>query len=163
MSKDREASKVLKRSRELLLNREFGGLMIRKSGRAEQPIPVFGLKGELHSWFVPVTVGELLAGFFEFQPDLTLMRYSSFQRHEDSLEGCPTTESWIDVNAIQRRVESRRRPGEKIRKPFLTYDKVPSRLAWVVVFESSDGTTRAVYVAGNVVWSAPTFRPPPLK
>ncbi len=106
MTKDREATKVLKRARELLRSGESGGLAIRKSGHVEQPIPVLGPKGDLHSWFVPVTVGELLGGFFELQPDLTLMRYSSFQRHEDSLQGCPAAELWIDADAIRQRVEN---------------------------------------------------------
>ena len=156
MSKDREATKILKRAREQLRSEETGGFTIRKSGRVEQPTPVLGPKGDLHSWFVPVTVGDLLVGFFEFQPDLTLMRYSSFQRQEDSLEGCPGAESWIDTNAIQRRGETNARPGEKAREPFLTYDGAPSRLAWAVVLESPDGTTRTVHVAGNAVWEAPT-------
>jgi hypothetical protein len=153
MSKDPEAKKILKRARELLRSGKTGGLTIRKSGHVEQPIPVLGPNRDLHSWFVPVTVGELLTGFFEFQPDLTLMRYSSFQRREDSLEGCPTSESWIDAKSIRRRIDNDA-PDEKVRELFLSYDKAPSRLAWVVVLESSDGTSRSLYVAGNAVWEA---------
>ena len=153
---DRDATKILKRAREHLRKGASGGVTVRKSGRVEQPIPVLGPNGELHSWFVPVTVGELLAGFFEFQPDLIYMRYSSFQRQEDRLEGCPAAELWIDANAIRRQVENNVRPGEKAREPFLTYDGAPSRLAWAVVFDAPDGTTRTVYVAGTVVWEAPT-------
>ena len=156
MTMDRDATKILKRARELLRSGASGGVTVRKSGRVEQPIPVLGPNGELHSWFVPVTVGELLAGFFEFQPDLTFMRYSSFQRQEDSLEGCPAAELWIDTNAIQRQVANNVRPGEQARELFLTYDGAPSRLAWAVVLESPDGTTRTVHVAGNVVWEATT-------
>lgn len=156
MTMDREATKILNRAREQLRSGEIGGVTVRRSGRVEQPIRVLGPNGELHSWFVPVTVGELLAGFFEYQPDLTLMRYSGFQRHEDSLEGCPAAELWIDANAIRRRAEDNVRPGEIAREPFLTYDRAPSRLAWAVVLEASDGTTRTLHLAGNVVWEAPT-------
>jgi hypothetical protein len=155
MAKDREATNIQNRARELLRTGMPGGFPVRKSGRVKQPIPVLESDGELHSWFVPVTVGDLLAGFFEFQTDLTFMRYSSFQRQEDSLEGCPAAESWTDVKAIQRLAATNARPGEKAGEPFLTYDRSPSRLVWAVALESPDGTTRTVHVAGSWVWKAP--------
>ena len=154
MPKDREATRILKRAQELLRNGMNGGFTIHKSCRVEQPIPVLGPNRDLHTWFVPVTVGKVLAGFFEFQPDLTLMRYSSFQRHEDSLEGCPIAELWIEPKSIQNRINEKVHQGEKVRELFLTYDRVPSRLAWAVVLETLDGTTRILHVAGNVVWEA---------
>lgn len=156
MFRDRDASKALKGAQALIKSGEMGGATIRKSGRVEQPIPVLAPSGNLHSWFVPVTVGELLAGFFEFQPDLTLMRYSSFQRHEESLEGCPASELWINANAIQRRVENTAHPGEKVLELFLTYDRTPSYLAWKAVLASPDGAIRTVHVAGDSVWEATT-------
>lgn len=156
MPKTREATEILKRARKALRSGESGGVTVLESGEVQQPIPVLKPGGKLHSWFVPVTVGDLLAGFFEFQPDATLMRYSSFQRHEGSLEGCPTAESWIDETAIRRRVENNARPGEKAREQFFTYDRAPSRLSWAVLLESPDGTTRTVHVAGNMMWDAPS-------
>ncbi len=143
-------STVLKRAKELLQSGING--TIHKSGRIGQPIPVQGSDRGLHSWFVPVTVDELLVGFFQLQPDLTLLRYSSFQRHEDSLEGCPTAESWIDPQSIQRRIDKKMRQGEKVRELFLTYDKTPSRLCWAVVIETPGGSTRTLHVAGDIIW-----------
>ncbi len=154
MSRNHEAAKVLKRAKELLNSGKFGDLMIHRSGRIEQPIPVFGPKGKLHSWFVPVTVGELLVGFFEFRSDLTLMRYSSFQRREGSLEGCPVAKLWIDADIIRQQALKNAMPGEKILKTFLTYDRVPSHLAWMVVLQSPEGTARALFVAGGSVWQS---------
>ena len=156
MSKDREANRVLKRAQELLRSGMNGGLTIRKSARVEQPIPVLEPNRSLHSWFAPVTVGELLVGFFQFQPDLTLMRYSSFQRHEDSLEGCPAAELWIDPKSIRCRIDEKVHQDEKIRELFFTYDRTPSRLAWAVVLDAHDGTIRTLHVAGNAVWEATT-------
>ncbi len=152
MPKDYEVMKVLQKAQELLHNEMNGSLKICKSCCVEQPIPVIGSDRCLHSWFVPVTAGKVMAGFFEFQPDLTLMRYSSFQRHEDSLEGCPPAELWIDPKSILHRINEKMRKGEKVQEVFLTYDKVPSRLTWAVVLESPDGTTRTLHVVGNTVW-----------
>jgi hypothetical protein len=108
----------------------------------------------MQSWFVPVTVGKLLSGFFQFLPDLTLMRYSSFQRRDDSLEGCPSAKSWADVETIRRHAGKSARPGETPGGAFLTYDRAPSRLAWAVALNSPDGTARTVFVAGQAVWEA---------
>lgn len=154
MSQDPEAAKILTRAQELLRNKEVGSLVVYRSGRVGQPIGVFEPNGGLYSWFVPVTVDGLLAGFFEFRPDLTLMRYSSFQRQEESMEGCPTAEAWTDVHSIRRRIEDAARPDEKVGRLFLSYDRAPSHLAWMGVLESTDGTTRTLYVAGNAVWEA---------
>ena len=150
----REAAEILKRAKEMLRSGQAGGHAVHKSGRVGQPIPVVGPHRDLHSWFVPVTVGDALAGFFEFQLDRTLARYSSFQRREDSLEGCPPAASWIDAKEIRHRVEDHARAGETVRELFLTYDRVPSRIAWAAVLESPDGTTRTLHIAGDVIWEA---------
>jgi len=155
MPEKREATEILKSAREALDSDEFGGFTLPKSRRVDQTIPVLTPDGALHSWFVPVTVGELLAGFFEFDPNGALMRYSSFQRQESSLQGCPAAESWTDAATVQRQAAAKARTGEKAGEAFLTYDRAPARLCWQVSLESPDGTVRAVHVAGNVVWDAP--------
>jgi hypothetical protein len=152
MFKNRETVKVLKQARKMLRSGMAGSLVVRKSGCVEQPIPIVGLNHDLHSWFVPVTIGELLVGFFEFRPDLVLKKYSSFQRHEESLDGCPLAKLWIDAKSIRHRIDEKIRQDEKVHEPFLTYDKSPSRLAWAIVLEAPDGTSRILYVAGNEVW-----------
>lgn len=151
---DRETTKILHHAQKLVKSSTDGSFTIRNSGRVEQPIPVLSSDRSLHSWFVPVTVGKVLAGFFEFKSDLTLMRYSSFQRHEDSLQGCPAAELWIDSKAIKHRISKKMHQGEKIRDFFLTYNKAPSRLVWAAVLETLDGAPRTLHVAGNVVWEA---------
>jgi len=152
MSEGHEATRLRNRAQELIRADQAGGLMVRRSGRVGQPVPVLGPGGALHAWFVPVTVDELLAGFFEFRPDLTLTRYSSFQRRQDSLDGCPAAGTWLDVNSILQRAKRVFRPDEQALPPYLTFDESPSRLAWAVVLESPGGKRRTVFVAGDAVW-----------
>ncbi len=136
----------------LLRGGSFGNPLVAGSGRIGEPIEVQTPDGRLHSWFVPVIVSDRLAGFFQFLPDLTLMRYSSFQRMDDSLEGCPAAESWIDPAAIRRQAENKARPGETVGAPVFTYDRAPSRLAWAIPLKSQAGATRTLFIAGNAAW-----------
>jgi hypothetical protein len=154
MPEDSDQNLALARAREAFESGNIGSLTVCQSGRVGNPVPVRSPDGGLHSWFVPVIVGDLLAGFIEYQPDLTLVRYSSFQRREESMEGCPAAALWLDTTVIQSQLKSSVRPGEKVRETFLTYDTAPSHLAWAVVVESPDGTTRTLHVAGSTVWEA---------
>jgi hypothetical protein len=155
MAVGRETTGILARAETLLRSGEIGSSMVRKSGRIGTPIAVLEPGGGLHSWFVPVAIGNRLAGFLQLLPDLTMMRYSSFQRRDDSMEGCPPEESWIDAETVRRRARESARPGETLGEPFLTYDQAPSRLAWAVPLTSPDGATRTLHVAGRAVWEAP--------
>jgi len=156
MPDDRKKSRVQEQARSLLRGGMFGSTLVAASGRAEAPIAVQTPEGRLHSWFVPVTVGNQLAGYFQFLPDLTLMSYSSFQRKDDSLDGCPVAESWTDPDTIRGLAGRLSRPGETAGRPYLTYDRAPSRLAWGVPLISPDGTQRTVLVAGQAVWEPPS-------
>jgi hypothetical protein len=156
MPDDRENSRIQVQAQNLLRGGMFGSILAAASGRAETPIAVQTPEGRLHSWFVPVTVGNQLAGYFQFLPDLTLMGYSSFQRKDDSLDGCPFAESWTDPDTIRGLAGTLARPGETAGTPFLTYDRAPSRLAWGVPMTSPAGTKRTVLVAGQAVWESPS-------
>jgi hypothetical protein len=156
MTNDREVAGILARVRALLRSGDVGSSLVRESGRIGAPIPVLAPDSQLHSWFVPVTIGNGLAAFFQLLPDLTMMRYSSFQKRDDSMEGCPSAELWIDAETVRRRAQERARPGETVGQPFLTYDRAPSRLVWAVPLTSPDGTTRTLHVAGRAVWEAVT-------
>ncbi len=154
MADDREVAEILARTRALLKGGETGSSVVRESGRIGTPMAVLAPDGALHSWFVPITVGDRLAGFYQFLPDLTMMRYSSFQRRDDSLEGCPSADSWVGAETIRRRAQEHASPGETAGPPFLTYDRAPSRLVWAVLLTSSDGTKRTLHIAGRAVWEA---------
>ncbi|OKY76806.1 MAG: hypothetical protein BM485_01690 [Desulfobulbaceae bacterium DB1] len=147
-------AKILAQAQDLLRCGKIGNSMVRKSAIIGTPMEILTLKGDLHSWFVPVTLGDRLAGFFQFLSDLTLMRYSSFQRRDDSIEGCPAADSWLDEETIRHLAQKNARPGETVENTFLTFDRTPSRLAWAAVLTSADGKKRTLHIAGQTVWEA---------
>ncbi len=118
-------------------------------GELRAPLPVERPRGQLRSWFVPVICGDRLLGFFELSPELVPMRYSSFQRRQGELEDCPEAASWIDPTAIRAKAQKALQPGEVTGEPFLSYDAVPSRLAWAVPITAPGGAERIVYVAAH--------------
>jgi hypothetical protein len=154
MTDDQEAGRFRARAEDLLRSRTIGDAPVNASGRVESPVAVLTPSGQLHSWFVPVTVGDRLAGFVQFMPDGAFMRFSSFQRRAGDLAGCPVAADWLDSNRIKGRAEALRRPDETSGDPFLTYDKVPDRLAWAVPLTGADGTARLVYVVGETVYES---------
>jgi hypothetical protein len=154
MTDDFESTEVLKFAQSLLRSGQIGGSLVIKTGRIRKPIAIRSSDGKLHSWFVPVAVEDHLAGFLQVLPDLTLMRYAAFQRREDSMEGCPSVESWTDATTIRRVAQERARPGEAAGAPVLTYDQVPSRLAWAVPMAAHGNAPRTLLVAGQQVWEA---------
>jgi hypothetical protein len=98
------------------------------------------------AWFVPVTVGEVLAGFFVLNLDNTMRRWSSFQRRAGALSGCPDAADWLSEQRIVARAVQAGAPGEP-GEPYLSYDTVPDRIAWAVPFGS-----RVVFVTGAASW-----------
>lgn len=155
MPDDRETNQIRAHAQNLLLGGTIGSAHVVASGRIETPIAVQAPNGRLHSWFVPVTVGNQLAGFFQFLPDDTFMRFSSFQRRVGEFAGCPAAADWIDLDRIQARAEVQRQSDETSGKPFLTYDRTPDRLVWAVPLTKAGGKVRHVYVAGETVYAPP--------
>lgn len=79
---------------------------------------------------------------------MVLTRFSSFQRAEGSLEGCPESDLWLNPNRVKRVASER--TGNKLRNSvaFLSYHLSPERLAWIVEWKER-GKTKRVYVAGE--------------
>jgi hypothetical protein len=152
MQNEHKISQIRAQAQELLRGRTFGSDLIASSGCIETPIAVQSPSGRLHSWFVPVTVGDQLVGFFQFLSDGTFMRFSSFQRQTSDLAGCPVAADWLDLNRIQARAEVQRQPDETSSDPFLTYDRTPDRLVWAVPLTNARGKVRLVYIAGKTVY-----------
>jgi hypothetical protein len=44
---------------------------------------------------------------------------------------------------------------EVVKDFYLSFDGVPSRIAWAIDTELPNGQTRTLYVAGDSAWSAP--------
>jgi hypothetical protein len=126
--------------------------LVQNSGELQEPLPVNYPNGKLHSWFVGVTVNCKLAGFLQLLPDLSPLRYSTFQRRPDSLEGCPDSADWLDRARIQSRAAGALGSGESLGEPYLTFDQHPSRLVWAVPVESERDGKREILVAGDFVY-----------
>lgn len=152
MADHHEADRIRAHAQHLLRDGTIGGTLVVSSGHIETPIPVQAPDGGLHSWFVPITIGNQLVGFFQFLSDGTYMRFSSFQRRTGELVGCPAAKDWLDLDQIRARAEVERRPDETSSTPFLTYDKSPDRLVWAVHLTDARGAVRSVFVAGQTVY-----------
>jgi hypothetical protein len=155
MPDDNEAKQIRTHAQNLLRDGTIGNDLVIANGHIETPIAVQAPDGRHHSWFVPVTVGNQLVGFFQFLTDGTFMRFSSFQRRAGELAGCPAAVDWLDLNWIRKHAEVQRQPDETSSKPFLTYDRTPDRLVWAVPLTHSSGKVRHVYVAGKTVYVPP--------
>src|SRR5262249_47946884 len=104
------------------------------SGTLLEPVPIHSPDGgEIAGWLIGIAVGDRLAGFMQLGPDLTFRRYSTFQRHPPSLDGCPQVADWLDRPRILDRAHSQATAGEQLAEPFLTYDQSPDRLAWAIL------------------------------
>ncbi|MEJ2407427.1 MAG: hypothetical protein P8171_24770 [Candidatus Thiodiazotropha sp.] len=155
MPEQTESAKLTKQAEHLLVSGQFGGDTASRNGRVGDPIPVLNPNGARHAWFIPVTLGERIAGFFLFSPDARLLSYSSFQHRKGELDTCPLSATWTDKKAILQVAGKGMLDDERVRDIYLGYDGEPSRLAWVIETELPGGQTRTLYVAGNSVWSAP--------
>jgi hypothetical protein len=149
------AARIGEAARQLLASGGVGDDLLRRSATVLRPLPVRAPAGGLHSWFVPVSVGDLLAASFQFLPDGTLMRFSSFQRRPGEFAGCPAAADWLDSDRIQARAVVQRRTNEGTGEPFLTYDRTPDRLVWAVPLTNPRGEVRLIFVAGESVYAPP--------
>jgi hypothetical protein len=150
-----DAAGIGEAARQLLASGSVGDEPLRLSATVGSAVSVLNPGGGLHSWFVPVTVGDRLAAFFQFLPDGTLMRFSSFQRRPGELDDCPPVADWLDPDRIRARAEVQRRTDETTGEPFLSYDRTPDRLVWAVPLSDDRGDVRLLYVAGETVYAPP--------
>lgn len=109
-------------------------------GRPLQPIPVRTPAGDIESWFVPVAAGDSLVGYVRVgRGGLSYSRFGQPQ----------PLAVWTDPAAVAGELE---RSGHVVGgAPYLGYDGVPSRLAWVVPLAGGG----VAYAAGTTVWMAP--------
>jgi hypothetical protein len=150
-----DATGIAQVARQLLTAGSVGDESLRRSATVLPALPVLAPDGTLHSWFVPITVSDRLAAFFQFLPDGTLMRFSSFQRRPGDFTDCPLAADWLDLTRIKARAEVQRRMDETASEPFLTYDRSPDRLVWAVPLIQAGGEVRHVYVVGETVYVPP--------
>jgi hypothetical protein len=134
-------------ARVLFARPDLADSAVRAGGLLRDPLAVMQPGGRVQvAWFVPVTVGEVLAGFFVLDLNNTMLRWSSFQRREGTLSGCPDAGDWLSESQIIARATAAGAPGAP-GKPYLSYDAAPDRIAWAVPFGA-----RLVYVTGATSW-----------
>jgi len=150
------AQDIARQARRLLHQGAAQDASVTQRGKVLLPLPVLTPRHVLESWFVGVAIGDRLAGFFQFSPELVLRRYSTFLSRLDALDACPLAAAWVDVETVRARAQSLLQPGEKAGTPYLSYDGSPDRLAWAVPITTSSGDQRLVYVAGDYVYPAST-------
>lgn len=143
---------VLREARRLMASGQVADEFARSDGTLGRPLAVSHPWGGTHSWLVPVTVGDRLIGYLQLNPRLELIRYSSFQRRPDSLEGVPEASEWLDPGRVLERAASVARSDEDLGRPVLTYDQYPDRLAWKVEARSAAGGVRNIMVTGSSAW-----------
>jgi hypothetical protein len=117
--------------------------------RLEDPIPIQSATNELDSWFVPLTTEGLLLGFFQLEPDLSLHRYSSFQRMPSSASDLPPAETWLDRATILERARTVVAESDQLEQPILSYQGNRDRLAWRVRVANRQAS---IYVVGDEVY-----------
>jgi hypothetical protein len=151
-----EGERVQRRVAELLTTGLLDDAARREGTRVHEPIPVADpASGRLHSWFVPIALGDTLAGFAELRSDLELVRYSSFQPRPGGSPGLPTLADWTNPETIRQHAARISRPDETLGEPTLTYDREPTRLAWAVTATDPAGRSRTIYVTGDYVYEQP--------
>ncbi|NHI83563.1 MAG: hypothetical protein EAX81_04615 [Candidatus Thorarchaeota archaeon] len=125
---------------------------VTRKGVVNQPIPIVGPDEKTVSWYVGITIDSFLVGYLQFDTDLNLMRYSTFQRHPSSTKNCPLAKHWLDPEFIMAFIRDRIEPDDEIVAAFLSYDKHPTRPVWMVRVREIDGSTRTICVAGEYVY-----------
>ena len=129
--------------------------VVQRDGRVGDQLPVLTPEREPAGWMVPVTIGAALAGFFQFDAALTMLRYSSTLRRRGAIDGAPAALTWLDPGhavALARSLVPNGRPAEP---PWLTFDGNITRLVWSVALVEPDGRTTTVFVAGEYPYRRP--------
>ncbi|MCU0291212.1 MAG: hypothetical protein MUF10_04380 [Thermoanaerobaculaceae bacterium] len=146
------SDQVVKAAREALAGGIAGDKLVRARGRLRSPVALEHPNGGTHSWLVPVVVGRQLVGLVQIGLHLEFLRFTSFQRRLNSLEGTPPMAEWFSADRVRSLAAAMARPAELLGKPVLTYDQIPDRLVWRVEARAPSGEVRAILVAGDLAY-----------
>jgi hypothetical protein len=147
-------NKVQEKATELLHSRVSieNNPLIQRSGNVQTPIPIYDLKNRIVSCFVGITIKDRIVPFFQFDENLTFMRYSTFLHKSNSVESCPKAVTWLKPIHILKLARAKASSGDKLSAPFLTYDRNPARIVWTVRASDSHGHTKKILVSGTFVY-----------
>jgi hypothetical protein len=122
--------------------RRLAGASAPAGSRVLDPIAVRTPGGDVESWFVPVVLGGAFVGYVRVGPGGAA--YSQFGAPQD-------VAGWTSPAAVQAAAAASGLVPADDAEPYLGYDGVPARIAWVVPL--ADGGV--AYVAGpSAVWRA---------
>lgn len=142
---------VQERAIELFKSGIVENMMVNTNGKVEMPIRVFNPEGGIHSWFVGVTIEDKIVGFMRFDTELRFLSYSAFIHQSRPLDSCPLAKVWLDpdtIVGIARTIV----PEDELMEPFLSYDRSPARIAWIVRCKEEGGKVGTIYVIGEYVY-----------
>lgn len=146
---------VFQKASEIFKDKRTEDLLINEKGKIGEPLPVIDPSGEVDSWFVPVTAGDKIIGFMQFDNKIKFLRYASFQRVPGSLQGCPRAALWLDTAEITAQAKKMTTPEETLSLPVLSYDNHRTRIVWALTAADKAGNKRTIYVAGSYVYVKP--------
>jgi len=144
--------RIYKRAIELFKSNITQDSLVNTRGKVEKPIPVLEPSGKVNSWLICITVGKIVVGFMQIDNDLRILRYSSFQRIPESLQGCPPASAWLNKKNIIARAKTMATAQDILSSPVLTYDRNPSRIVWAITAINKSGERRTIHVAGEYVY-----------
>ncbi len=149
-----KSRRVFQKAQELFESGLVQDAVVRSQGQLNKPIPIIGPEADLAGWFVGVTIGNQIVGFMQFDRQMQVLRYSSFQKSPGSLVGCPPRDDWLDASAVKKRAKAHIGVGDQIASPYLTYDGNPSRLVWAVPVKMRREGHKIIFVAGDFAYVA---------
>jgi hypothetical protein len=152
--KDAVIEEVYRQAIEFFKSSIANNFLVKIKTKVEKPIPIAEPSGGIHSWFVALTADKSLIGFMQIDSSLSLLRYSSFQRDPNSLQGCPEADTWLNPKRILTLAKTKADKGDSLSDPILTYDQNPSRIVWSIIARKTNGKTNTIYVAGEYVYVA---------
>lgn len=126
-----------------------------KNLRAEKPILIHSPEGNPTSWFIGITSGDRFVGFIQVNLTGTVEHLTSFMHADRSLNSCPSVDQWLDKETIMKAAlqELKNLKNVELSEPILSYDSVPSKIAWVIRVRRSGRVIRQIFVVGSYTYS----------
>jgi len=116
------------------------------------PIPILGENLKMRGWMIAAQSGDQLVGYLQLSKELEFLRFSSFQRNSNSLEGCPFAKNWLEPKTILEKAISFAGKKVTMSEPYLSFHHDISRLSWIIPAETEKKVKYKIYVVGDYVF-----------
>lgn len=107
---------------------------------------------KIHSVFTPLLLKGRILGYFIHDLTGAIQSHSKFGHIEQNGATGYQANNWLDPDHIKEVARSKLPPHAVINQVFLSFDKVPDRLAWRVESSVGHGTQIVVFVAGDYAY-----------